>query len=139
MEILKESFNDELNTVVESDDEYEKFSQNCHCNATYKKAQAIAEKYGYRIARDCYVEVTESGKKYINFAVMNPDSSTYRPVINYSGYGNNKTFSIQTTAVGSLSVDEHSQYIADITAANKMVRELEQLDLSTLYTIKFRD
>ena len=126
MKIIKEN----------ADNQYEDFTAACQNNPTYKKAAEICSKYGYRVARDCYVEVYPSGKEYVNFGIMHPGSDSDLPEVYYYGYGNRADFRIQTTSVGSLLVDAHSKWIEAQVAANKMVKDLEQLDLTTLYRLE---
>lgn len=112
-----------------SDDSYEQFLRDCQSNATYKKAVSIAKKYGYTVAPLCYVE-TYGRKKVVNFSFIY-DRSEYRPEIRYSSKSGR--FEIQTTAYGSLSIEEHDKFVEAVVNANKMVKKLSKLDLTTLY------
>lgn len=118
--------------VNESDDRYQNFIKACQSNATYKKAQAIAKKYGYSLSPLCYVE-TFGSKKHVNIGFENQREG-YKPEIYYgSSFGKPQEFEIQTTSYGSLSIAEHDKFIEAVTNANKMVKELSKLDLTTLY------
>lgn len=124
---LSESSSDEV-------EDFEDFKKKCQANPTYKKAAAIAKKYGYRIADACYVDVAKNGNKFISFNVAAVDRRSYHPEIYYNAkYGNNYEFEIQTTAYGSMDLEEHTKFIKGVTDAHNMVAELSELDLTTLY------
>ena len=127
----KKHYVDDRTWVNESKTEYEMFIKNCQNNPTYKKACAIAKKYGYDVAELCYVEKIGNTKKvYFGF---NYDTNKYKPEITYNTLGNNQGFMVQTSSYGKLDIKEHTKFLEEITNANKMVKELSKLDLTTLY------
>ena len=96
-------------------------------NPTYKKAAAICKKYGYQIARSCYVR---SG--YIVFNVLE-DRKKMQPSIQYDPlFGGSTKFKIATISYGSLNLEEYSQFLDSCNSAYKMCQELSKLDLSQL-------
>jgi hypothetical protein len=110
--------------------DYEAFKKACKENATYKKAAAIAKKYGYELDDLCYVEIHGTNKDvYIRFKY---NTNEYAPEINYSSYDKSPEFRIQTSAHGALSLKDHDKYLKAVQDANAMVRELSKLDLTTL-------
>ena len=65
------------------------------------------------------------------------DRDSYSPEIYYgSSFGKEPAFSIQTTAYGSMNIKEHDKFVEAVVSANKMVKELSKLDLTTLYEYK---
>lgn len=125
--------NESVGMNESSDNDYQEFKKKCQANPTYKKAAAIAKKYGYRIADACYVDVAKNGNKFISFNVAAVDRRSYHPEIYYNAkYGNNYEFEIQTTAYGSMVLEEHTKFIKGVTDAHNMVAELSKLDLTTL-------
>ena len=130
------SMNESVDMNESSDNDYQEFKKKCQANPTYKKAAAIAKKYGYRIADACYVDVAKNGNKFISFNVAAVDRRSYHPEIYCSAaYGNDYEFKIQTTAYGTMTLDEHTEFIKGVTDAHNMVAELSELDLTTLYKI----
>ena len=126
---------DSIMNESSSDKDFEDFKKRCQANPTYKKAETIANKYGYRLAPLCYVEVTKSGKKLVSFNVAVIDRKSYHPEIYFSSkFGKDPELKIQTTAYGSMNLIEHSKFIKAVTDAHKMVSELSKLDLTTLET-----
>lgn len=115
--------------------DYQNLKEDCRNNPTYKKCAAICKKYGYELTPLCYVEEGKTGKKYINFGIMMPGRDSYLPEISYS----RNRFLIQTTAYGSLELNEYTNFIKAATAAQKMVEELSKIDLTKLHTIPLED
>lgn len=109
---------------------YEDFKKKCQANPTYKKAAAIAKKYGYQVAPLCYVDGDDN---FIRFNVTAIDRNSYHPEIYFgSKFGKKPEFEIQTTAHGAMGLTEHAKFIDAVTDAHKMVAELSKLDLTTL-------
>lgn len=102
-------------------------------NETYKKAKAIAEKYGYEIQKACYVSVYPDGTKYINFGVDENSDDRFSPAVYFDNFFEHPTFAIQTVSYGFLEVNKYAYFIERVTAAYNMVKELDKLDLYTLY------
>lgn len=127
-------------SMNEADDEfkssYEEFLEKCTSNPTWKKANAICEKYGYELSKESCVDVYSSGRKSpsVNFKVDR--SKKYNPEIYfYAGkFGSDDpTMEIQTTAYGSLTLEEHAEFLEAVTNAHKMVEELSKIDFMTLH------
>ena len=112
---------------VNESDEYKSFKKDCQNNATYKKAATICKKYNYQIADLCYVD-----DGIVQFAVI-ADRKKMQPEIYFHTQRNGKQeFKIQTTAYGSLSMQEYTQFINSCNDAYNMCKELSKLDLLTL-------
>lgn len=120
---------------VESVDDqaYEAFKDACQANETYKAVAAICSKYGYKPNAICCVEVRDGGKLDVDFGVVPSPTNRYLPEVYYLEYGKDKSFKIQTSSFGSLDLEEHKKWMESQVYAHKLVEELSQLDLTTLY------
>lgn len=138
MNKLEESLNEDESEEESENKDYKEFISKCMENPTWKKIDAICNKYHYRLAPASYVEVYPSGKKYIRINIYPDRSDRYAPDIyfGYDGFGPNvlPEFKIQTSSFGSMSLGEHDKYLAAVTSANNMIREIQDIDLYTLYT-----
>lgn len=111
------------------------FTSSCQRNKVYIKAKKICEKYGYQILPECYVTVGASGKETIHFGIFPPDHDSALPIIYCKECEGKQHFKIQTKYEGALSISSHTKYLEAATAANKMVKELQQLDFKNLYRV----
>lgn len=119
-----------------SNESYREFIKKCTDNSTWKKANAICEKYGYQLSKESCVDVFPSGKKIPSVSIRVDHSKEYNPEIYfYAGkFGkSDPSFEIQTTAYGALSLEKHAEFIEAVTNAHKMVEELSKIDFMTLY------
>lgn len=115
--------------LMETTNDHEKFLQNCQTNQTYKKAKKIVEKYGYKLSPGAHIN---EYKRIEDFIIIN-DKTNYKPDIYCDGSGK---FSFQTIAYGKLSFDHYQKFVEASTNAYNMCKELNKLDLYTLYQIK---
>lgn len=130
-EIVKQLRESHINEAEKSD--IESIKKDMQSNSTYKKAKSIVEKYGYEIDPYCFVDVRK-GNKFIKFNVegnerFDPEIHFQRKSWGEDGY----EFKIQTTSYGSLTIEEYATFLVRVTAAYNMVKELDKLDLFTLY------
>lgn len=126
----------------EDDKAYEDFKKACMSNPTWKKANAICEKYGYRLSSVSCVDVYASGRKVPSVNIMRDRTKDYNPDIYfYAGkFGKtDPTLEIQTSSYGSLTLDQHAEFLEAVTNAHKMVEELSEIDFTTLHEYEINE
>lgn len=113
---------------------YEEFIKKCQDNPTWQKVNNICNKYGYHLSPLSYVEVYPSGKEKISLNIISNEENRYNPEIFYSSkFGQDPVFAIKTSSYGSLVLEEHAKFIEAVTNAHNMIKEIEKIDLTTLY------
>ena len=127
-----------------SDKDKERIKREIQENATYKRANRIAQKYGYTtVPDDCYVLVyyeQDRWKRWIRFNVKG--NNKYDPDIYYQAPltdQNNYRFYIHTKDYGAFQLDEYEKFVERVTAAYEMVKRLSNLDFNTLYEVTHKD
>lgn len=111
----------------ESLSDRQEFVKRAYSNSTYNKMKSICDKYGYELGLaywanydDAVVHIRPRGEYY---------PEVYPPE---TWMDKKEPWKIMTTSYGSLSIDEFEKFNEANNRAYNMVKELSNIDLTTL-------
>ena len=117
----------------DTDPRYEEYLKKMRDNDTYKKMDALCSQYGYKLYSASAV-TRKNGSKRIELNIRE-DKKTYHAEIYYDvKWGSDEgTWEIQTTAYGSMDMEEYAKFLKGCQDSYNLVSELKKIDLNTLY------
>lgn len=128
LKILENNIDERRILHQEAADERKEFVHRVYNNPNYKKMKAICDKYGYELGIAYWTNYDEA---YIN---IYPREGEYLPEVYPPQVWMSKKepWKVMTTSYGSLSIDEFEKFINSNKRASEMIKELSQIDLTTL-------
>ena len=114
---------------LESNSDRQEFVKRAYNNSTYKKMKAICEKYGYTIGLAYWANYDDA---FINIRPHGDNEyapEVYPPQV---WIGKKEPWKIMTTSYGSLSIDDFEKFNEANNRAYNMIKELSNIDLTTL-------
>lgn len=109
------------------------FTDTITANPTWQMVNRIVKGYGYEFDPYARVEVYNSGKRVLeSIAFTTVDEEL--PDIDVTTDGFNLEFEINpNTSITSLNVDEYTDFVNKLVGVTDMIKELNDIDFSTLY------
>lgn len=118
----------EFNVLDNSD--YEEFINNSQNNETFKQMFKLCEQYGYTLKTAYYSKLSNTAE----IEIESKGDNKYLPEIIAPRYLNTDVWAVQVNdANGEHTFAEYERLILALEDAYKLIDELSQLDLSTLY------
>lgn len=121
--------------INEEDEGYNQFLEAMRSNPTYKKISAVCANYNYKLF---FAYREDYGHNRMSTTITIRETRRYQPEIYYqNSFGqDNYEFKIQTSAYGALTLEEHAEYLENVTEAHELVAELSKMDFSGLFLLK---
>lgn len=107
----------------------QEFVTRTHNNPTYKKMKSICDKYGYELCRAYWANY---GDAVVNIRPCGDGKYAPEVYAPTERYGSTSSWEIETVSYGSLSIDEFDEFQEANDRAYHMVKELSNIDLTTL-------